>query len=164
MKKDMVIILSFYPNARGLGYACIEMPKNLRDSGVITVQPTCNKKILERITKFVEFFKPTIIVVKDYNSEYSRHSKRVAELVESITNYAKEIKVPIYRYSRDQIRDVFEQFGSKSKYEIAQTIITIFPQLTSRAPKIRKPWMKEDYNMGIFDALALVITHKYLTE
>lgn len=164
MKKDTIIILSFYPNARGLGYACIEMPQNLKDSGVITIQPISNKKLLERITKFVEFYTPTIIVVKDYNSSYSRHSKRVAELVESITNYAKEVKVPIYRYSRQQVRDVFEQFGAKSKYEIAQKIIYWFPQLASRAPKIRKAWTDEDYNMGIFDALALAITHKYLTE
>jgi hypothetical protein len=62
------------------------------------------------------------------------------------------------------MRDVFEQFGAKSKYEIANKIVTWFPQLVSRAPKIRKPWMDEDYNMGIFDALALAITHKYLTE
>jgi hypothetical protein len=59
---------------------------------------------------------------------------------------------------------VFEQFGAKSKYEIANKIIAWFPQLASRAPKIRKAWMDEDYNMGIFDALALAITHKYLTE
>jgi Holliday junction resolvasome RuvABC endonuclease subunit len=119
---------------------------------------------LERITKFVEFYTPTIIVVKDYNSSYSRHSKRVAELVESIAKHAGEVKIPVYRYSRQQVRDVFEQFGAKSKYEIAQKIIYWFPQLASRAPKIRKAWTDEDYNMGIFDALALAITHKYLTE
>jgi Holliday junction resolvasome RuvABC endonuclease subunit len=164
MKKDTFIILSFYPNARGLGYACIEMPQNLKDSGVVTIQPISNKKLLERITKFVEFFTPTIIVVKDYNSSYSRHSKRVAELVESIAKHAGEVKIPVYRYSRQQVRDVFEQFGAKSKYEIAQKIIYWFPQLASRAPKIRKAWTDEDYNMGIFDALALAITHKYLTE
>lgn len=164
MKKDTVIILSFYPNARGLGFACLEGAQNLRDSGVVTIQPICNKRILERITKFVEFFKPTIIVVKDYNSAYSRHSKRVAELVEAVTKYANEIKIPVYRYSQQQVRDVFEQFGAKSKYEIANKIIAWFPQLASRAPKIRKAWMDEDYNMGIFDALALAITHKYLTE
>ena len=164
MKKDTVIILALYPNARGLGFACLEGAQNLKDSGVVTLQPICNKKILERVTKFAEFFKPTIIVVKDYNSTYSRHSKRVAELVESITNYADEIKIPVYRYSRQQVRDVFEQFGAKSKYEIANKIVAWFPNLASRAPKIRKPWMDEDYNMGIFDAMALAITHKYLME
>lgn len=164
MKKDITIILSLYPNARGLGYVCLEMPQKLLDSGVVTVRPICNNRILERITKFVDFFKPTIIIVQDCDSSYSRHSRRVARLVEAITKYADEIKIPVHRYSRQQIRDVFEQFGAKSKYEIAQKIISWFPQLASRAPKIRKAWMDEDYNMGVFDALSLAITHQYLTE
>ena len=164
MKKDTTMILALYPNARGLGYACFEAPEKLWDCGVITVRPICNGKILERITKFVDFFHPTVLLVQDCDSKHSRHSKRVVRVVDSITKYAEEIKVPIYRYSRQQIRDVFEQFGAKSKYEIAQKIIAWFPQLASRAPKIRKPWMDEDYNMGTFDALSLIITHQYLTE
>lgn len=165
MKKDTTMIFALYPNARGLGYVCFEQPeKKLWDCGIVTVRPICNGKILKRINKFVDFFKPAVILVQDCDSNYSRHSKRVTGLVASITKYAEEIKVPIYRYSRQQIRDVFEQFGAKSKYEIAQKIIAWFPQLASRTPKIRKPWMDEDYNMGVFDAFSLVITHQYLTE
>jgi hypothetical protein len=164
MKNDMVIILALYPNARGVGYACLTMPQTLREVGVATVRPISNKKILERVIKFVDFFKPSVIVLKEYNGSYSRHSKRVVELIDSITKYTEESKVPVYRYSRQQIRDVFEQFGATSKNEIARKIINWFPQLESRTPKIRKPWMDEDYNMGLFDALSLGITHIYLNE
>lgn len=165
MKEDMTIILSLYPNALGLGYSCLELPeKTLLDSGVVVVRPFRSKRILERIAKFVEFFKPTIIIVKDWDSNYSRRSRRIAQLTDDIVKYAAEMKVPVYRYSRQQIRDVFEVHGAKTKYEIAQKIIVWFKELASRAPKIRKPWMTEDHNMGVFDALSLIITHLYLTE
>jgi hypothetical protein len=163
MKKNQVVILSLYSNARGLGYVCLESPQNLKESGVLTIRPICNGRILERITKFVDFFKPKVIIVKDFENNYSRQNKRAVALAESIANYAKEVKVPVYRYTRQQIRDVFEQFGAKSKYEIAQKIISWFPQLEPRAPKIRKPWMAEDYHMGEFDAISLAVTHQYLT-
>jgi len=164
MKKDHVIVLSLYPNSRGLGYVCLESPQLLKESGVLTIRPIFNGKILERIIKFVNFFKPEIIVVKDYGLGHSRQSKRGVELVESIAKYAEEIKVPVYRYTRQQMRDVFEQFEATSKYEIAKKIVSWFPQLESHTPRIRKPWMAEDYYMGEFDAIALAVTHQYLTE
>jgi hypothetical protein len=164
MKNNMPIVLALYPNARGLGYVCLENPKKIRDSGMVQVFPISNDRILKRVVKFADFFKPTLILVQDCDSSYSRHSKRVARLVEDITKHAKEIKVPVYQYSRQQIRDTFEVFGAKSKHEIVQQIIKWFPQLEPLAPKIRKSWMAEDYSMGIFDALSLAVTHQYLTE
>ena len=164
MKNETKMIFAIYPNARGLGYACFESPERLWDCGVATIRPIGNKGVMERIKKFVDFFQPTVIVVRDAENSNNYHGKRVSHLVESIVEYGAEIKVPVYRYSREQIRDVFEQFHVKSKYEIAQKIIAWFPQLASRSPKIRKPWMDEDYNMGTFDALSLIITHQYLND
>ena len=163
METDTQLVLSLCPNARGIGYACVEMPQKLIDSGVLTIRPICNGKILERVKKFIEFYKPQLIIVKDYDKS-SYRSKRGIELVEAITAYATQINVPVTRYTRQQIQNVFELFGAKSKYEIAQKIIIPFPQLATRAPKLRKPWMAEDYYMGEFDAIALALTHEYLTQ
>ena len=161
MKKDTVIVLALYPNSRGLGYACLEQPQNLIESGIASVRPIGNKKTLERVVKFVEFFKPKIIVLRDADG---KHSKRVVALIESITKYAKGINLPVYRYKREQIRDAFEVFGAKTKHEIANQIVEWFKQLKPRVPKIRKEWMDEDYNMGMFDALSLAITHMHVGE
>ena len=163
MEPDTQLVLSLYPNARGIGYACVEMPQKLIDSGVLTVRPICNGEILDRVKKYIEFYKPQLIVVKDFDKSSFR-SKRGIELVESLTAYATEIRVPVMRYTRRQIHEVFELFGAKSKYEIAQKIIIPFPQLAPRAPKLRKAWMAEDYYMGEFDAIALALTHEYLTQ
>lgn len=164
MKHDTIVMLALYPNARGLGYACLESPKNLKDSGVVTVRPICNGTILERIIKFVDFFKPKIIVVKDYDNSYYWKSRRGIDLVESIVKYAEGRKLPVIGSSRKQIRDVFELFGAKSKYDIAHKIVSGFPHLEPRAPRIRESWMAEEYYMGAFDAISLALTHQYLTE
>lgn len=163
MKNNKTIILSLYPNARGLGYACLEKPQKVKESGVITIRPICNRKVLERVSKFVDFFRPHVVIVKDYEAT-SWKQKRSAALAESIASFAKENNIPVYRYSRQQIREVFEQFGATSKYTIAQKIISWFPHFQRHAPKIRKPWMAEDYHMGEFDAVSLTLTHLYLTE
>ena len=164
MEDETELVLSLYPNALGLGYACLAFPQSLKETGVIKITPIDNEKILEHVKKFIEFFKPHVIVVRDCDDQYSRNSGRTKQLTESITCYAKEMNIPVYGYSRQKIRDVFELFGAKTKYEIAAQIVKWFPKLEPRAPKIRKVWDKESYYMGTFDALALAITHRYLTE
>jgi Holliday junction resolvasome RuvABC endonuclease subunit len=123
-----------------------------------------NDRIFERVQKFVEFFKPAIIVLRDCDTPTSRKNERTKQLTDRIVSFAVEKEIPVYKYKRQQIRDVFEQCGATSKYEIAHEIIREFSELASRAPKLREQWMEEDYNMGIFDSIALVTTHKYLTE
>ena len=64
MQKSPPLVLALYPNARGLGYATLEMTQKLLDSGVITVRPASNDTILARIAKFADFHRPEIIIVR----------------------------------------------------------------------------------------------------
>ena len=41
--------------------------------------------------------------------------------------------------------------------------ISWYPELKKRMPKQRKAWQTEPYTMSYFDALALFVTHKYLS-
>ena len=162
----MKVVLALYPNSRGFGYACIELSAKRNDqkileSGIMNVRPVGNERTLKHVRKFAEYFKPTLVILRDYHKPTNR-SKRIRELIESIVAIAKEYNLPVYRYTREQIRHSFEQYGAKTKYEIAQKILEGFPELASRAPRIRKAWEEEDYRMGVFDALALVATHEYL--
>ena len=86
------------------------------------------------------------------------------QLVEQIAAYAVEEGLPVVKYSRDQIREVFEQFGAVTKYEIAQLLLTEFKELEQRTPRKRTLWVAEDRNMAIFDALSLAMTWFYLNE
>jgi len=73
----------------------------------------------------------------------------------------------VYSYlpvTRDQIQDVFQQFGATTKYDISQILLKEFNGLETKAPKERKLWTSEDWNMAIFDALSLAMTWFYLND
>ena len=164
MENNETLVLSLFPNHRGLGFVCIEWPKKLLDAGMAVVHPVSNSQFLDRVIKYIDFFKPSVIIIRNCKGKKSDREKRIENIVDDITTYSEKNHIPIYGYTRQQIRDVFEQFGATTKNEIAKKIIEWFPQLEWRAPTIRKAWMDEDCNMGVFDAFALAVTHKYLTE
>lgn len=157
------ITIALYPNAKGFGYAVIEDPVLFLDEGVATIRPISNHAILKRVIQMIEFYRPTNIIVPDYKGKYSSKSYRVKKLINILVEYATDQQVTCYRYSREQIREVFHQFGAVSKYEIALKIIDWFSELETRKPPYRKPWMAEGYYMGMFDAISLIITHRFLT-
>jgi Holliday junction resolvasome RuvABC endonuclease subunit len=163
MKQNTPFILSLFPYSRGVGYACLQAPQNLLDSGVVTIRPISNERIVSRINKFLEFHQPTVVVIRDIDAIHKRKAKNVQKTIEIITDYAKTKKLPLFRYTRQQIREAFEVHGAKNKYETAQKIVTWFPYLASKAPEIRMEWMDEDYNMCMFDAIALAVTHLHFT-
>jgi Holliday junction resolvasome RuvABC endonuclease subunit len=159
-EKDSHVVLAVFPNVRGFGYACIDVPTKLMEYGSIRIKQVSkgNGKILKRVQKFIEFFKPEVVILRDCKKSYPRGY----ELIKKITAIAVENNIPVYKYSRLQVRDVFEIWGLKTKQEIAIKITEIFPDLTSRLPKIKKSYQEEDRNMVMFDAVALALTHEYL--
>lgn len=165
MKKDINnITLAIYPNRLGFGYVCLEGQRDLLDYGIVKVRPLCNFRIMKRIEKFVTYFKPTLILVKNPNGRYTQNSKRLDRLFRRIVAFSKRNNIEVHHYTREQIKNVFDQMDKGTKYQIAHFIAKEFTALKPRLPKIRKLWMSEDYNMGIFDALSLALTHYYLRE
>jgi len=158
------IVYAIYPNANGFGYVYTENARKLIDYGVVRISPISNRKVMERIRKSFAYLRPTIVVLQDPEGKFARTGSRVQRLVEKIEAYAKEENLAVVKYSRDQIREVFEQFGAVTKYEIAQLLLTEFKELEQRTPKKRSLWVTEDRNMAIFDALSLAETWYYLNE
>jgi hypothetical protein len=56
------------------------------------------------------------------------------------------------------VRQLFGELGAVNKYRMACVIADRFPELASRLPPERKPWMAEDARMGIFDAASFALT------
>lgn len=162
-KDKPILVLAVYPNMRGFGFVCLDWPGTLVDTGVIWVQPICNGKILKQFIRYVNFYRPEIVILRECDEE-AKHTKRVTALLGNMADASKDMKLEVFQYSREQIKTVFEQFGARTKYEIALRLIEAYPQLKSKMPKLRKRWMPEEYSMPIFDALSLIVTHKYLTE
>jgi hypothetical protein len=156
------VILALYPNSIGIGYACLQVPERLFDFGVTTVNPISNGRLLRRAERFMDYYRPKIILLKE--TEPSKNSHQVNKLIEAITTLSGEKGLPVYRYSRQQIKDVFEVFGAPTKFEMVQKIVAMLPDLAHRAPKARKWYEKEHYQMVLFNAVSLAITHAYLAE
>lgn len=158
--------LAVYANSIGFGYAVVRSPREPIDCGVVKIVPVDNTKCLNRIAKLIDKFSPYQIVVNKPNDRNSGNTKRVRSLLKQVERMAINRRVHVHQYSRETIRFVFSEFDKEvcSKYQIAHLIGTYFPQFEHRLPKPRKPWMAEDYNMGLFDALSLVVCHFYMTD
>lgn len=164
MSERHKIVLGIYPNANGFGFVYMEGPRKIVDCGVVRINPISNGKVIARIRQSIDYLRPTIVVVQDPDGKASRTGKRVGQLIEKIEEYANSENLPVVRYSRDQIREIFLQFGAVTKYEIAQVLLTEFKELENRAPKKRSLWEAESRNMAIFDALSLALTWYYINE
>jgi hypothetical protein len=158
------VVFAVYPNANGFGFVYMENARKLLDYGAVRINPISNRKVLEKIKRTLEYFRPSIVILLDPEGKSSRAGNRVKELVRKIAAHAVEVNLPIVQYSRDQIKDVFQQFGAITKYDISQVLLKEFKELETKAPKERKLWTSEDRNMAIFDALSLAMTWFYLND
>lgn len=163
-KKKNNVVFSIYPNANGFGFVYMENARKLLDYGAVRINPISNRRVMERIQKMIDYFRPSIVIVLDPESKHGRAGDRVKKLVTKILDYAKDEKLPVMQYSRDKVRDVFEQFGAFTKYDISQVLLKEFDELEMRSPRVRQLWASEDRNMAIFDALSLAITWFYLND
>ena len=156
------IVFAVYPNANGFGFVYMENARKLIDFGAVRINPISNRKIMERIRQSIDYLRPSIVIVQDPEGKSSRTGNRVQKLIKKILALAEELKLKTVQYSRDQIKEVFEQFGATTKYEISQILIKEFVELERKLPKKRELWTSEDRNMAIFDALSLALTWYYL--
>lgn len=163
----MNIVCAIYPNANGYGFVFLENTdtgRKLIEYGSVRINPICNRKILERIKKSIDYFRPTIVILLDPDGNASRVGKRTKNLIGDLAAYAESEKLQVFKYSREQIRDVFEQFGVNTKYGISKLLLTEFTELEPKRPREKKLWESQDRNMAIFDALSLALSWFYFND
>lgn len=161
-KEKFQIVFAVYPNANGFGFVCMENARKIIDFGSVRFNPISNWSVLKRIRQSISYLKPSIVIVQDPVGKSSRTGSRVRLLVKKIVLLSREFDLRVEQFSRDQIREVFEEFGAKTKYEISQVLIKEFAELETKLPKKRKLWTSEDRNMAIFDSLSLAIAWYYI--
>ncbi|QMU65265.1 MAG: hypothetical protein GKR88_13830 [Flavobacteriaceae bacterium] len=156
------ITITLYPNAFGMGYLISESPKEIINYGVAKIRPLTKDRYVKRLLHFVKLYRPQLIILRDYTGADNRISKRIVKVIDAFKKEAEKLDLPIHTYSREDIKTVFKQFGGNSKYEISKTISSWYPELQARMPDLRKNSSAEHYQMGVFDAFALMLTHQYL--
>jgi hypothetical protein len=157
-------VLGIYPNARGFGFALFEGTLSPLDWGVFETRGNeMNRRCLQRIAVLFNHQEPDILVLENMSEGGTRREKRIRDLNDAISVLAETQGIRIASFSRKQVRQCF---GSEftSKQMIAETIgkrIQIFARLV---PPIRKPWKSEHARMGLFDAVALILTFHQSTD
>lgn len=158
-KKQRAFFLSVYPSSRGFAFVLFEGPTTPFDWGSKEVRERKkNAKTLEHIKRLVERYEPEVLVFEALTSK-SRRSDRVVRLYRMLTHYAATRNLTVRRYTRDEVRACFASVGAVRKQEIAAAIAEQMPEFKHRIPRVRKPWMSESYQQGLFDAAALGVTH-----
>jgi len=151
-------VLAIDPSTRGFGFAVLEGSNRLIDWGVKETKTNKNARTLKLIDDLMDRYQPSVIVGEDYAGKGSRRCRRIQGLIKAISKRAAKRTIKVSSVSRAKVKQAFSESGAQTKQEIAVAIAKRFPELASRLPRFRKPWMSEDYRMSIFDAVAFGLT------
>lgn len=155
------VILSIFPNYKGFGYVCLQQPNALIDYGVVTISPFSASKLKERFAKTLEYLKPTILILRDCTHQKGNRSERVVSFLQDVKGLARSKAMPVFEYTREDIKSIFFEHNASTKFEIAKVLSEQFPELRRYLPKPRAFYEHEDYYQVMFDALSLVAAHRY---
>ena len=159
---DTLRIIAIDPTPKGFGFAVLEGPRFLVDWGTkVATGGNKNVQCLKSFSKLLDQYNPEVIVAEDFRKNITRRPERTRELISQVTEVASRKRIKIRRFSRTHVRRVFGESGFYNKEEVAAEITNIFPELTPRLPRHRYPWMSEDSQMAIFDAIAFALTYFY---
>lgn len=159
------VIMALFLHSRGFSIAILEDALTVINAYNVVLHsyPISNNEILKKVREKIQFYLPELIILEDAEGFGSRKGKRVRKAIAKIEKYAKSEKLNVSKYSRNDIRFVFNSFNAHSKYEIAKVITENVKNLPISLPEKRLSHKPEHYSISIFDAIALGITHYYQT-
>jgi len=149
-------LLALDPLTKGFGFVVLE-GEELIDWGVRGAKGVNNKERLRKVNRLIDRYQPDIVVFEHYDRKTRRRTMRTKEFIREVRMLARRKRIQSRAILQSQVRKTFVLSGA-NKYEIAVEIANRFPELSTRLPRRRKPWMSEDESMSIFDAAALALT------
>jgi Holliday junction resolvasome RuvABC endonuclease subunit len=151
-------ILAIAPSTRGFGFAVVEGLDMLVDWGVKSIRGDKNTQSISKVEELISHYEPHVIVLEDASIKPFRRSERIRALSKRIVGVAKRRNVIVALLSREQVKQAHFADGKGTKDALAGILANKFPEeLGLRLPPKRRPWMSEDYRMGIFEAVALAL-------
>ena len=151
-------ILALVPSSYGLGFARMEDVNVLADWGVKYAEGNKNAMCVAHAKRLIEIHQPEVIVLENSSSQDVRRHARVRMLTKQIVGLAEKSKIPVLLLRR---KDVFQSLllgESGTKQALAEIVAERYPdELGRQLPPKRRPWMKESYRMGMFEAVALAL-------
>jgi RNase H-fold protein (predicted Holliday junction resolvase) len=153
-------LLALDPSAKGFGFVVLE-GEELLDWGVRGPAGNKNKERLRKVARLIDRYQPDVVVFEQYDRKTRRRTSRTKKFIRQVRMLAKRKRIQSRAIPQSEASKTLALSGA-NKYEIAVEIANRFPELSSRLPRRRKPWMSEDESSSIFDAakLSLVFLHR----
>ena len=149
-------VLAIDPFSRGVGFVVLEGQDRLIDWGTRSTGQADNAKAARVIDKLIDRFRPDVLALEHWDSDGARRCSRVQKLLDRIA--AKEgPRVLVRLVTRRQVCAIGTLPLTSTKYGRACFLAERFPELQPFLPPVRKPWMPEDDQMAIFDALGFAV-------
>jgi hypothetical protein len=150
------LVLSIYPTTRGFGFVLFEGALSPFDWGVKETRGRGkNGRCLAKIVMILDRYQPDVLVLQDTSPSGTRRARRVTNLNTAIAELGEGRGIPVYTYTRRDVRLAFAYLGPANKQIIAEVIAKHVPAFERYVPPPRRSWMSEDARMGLFDAAAL---------
>ncbi len=148
-------VLGIAPSSRGFGFAVLAGKNTLVDWGVKAVKGgRKNERCLSHAGNLIAHYRPNVLAIED--TQGSRRGSRVQALIEEIVVLATQEQIRVRQFSRTQVNLGMFQEEHGTKQALAEHIAARFPEeLGFRLPRKRRLWTSEDYQMDIFQAVAL---------
>jgi hypothetical protein len=155
-RKRYDLVLAIHLQSRGFAFVLFERWLAPVDWGVYDARgKDKNARCLDRIDSLLALHTPDVLVLQDTSESGTRRANRIRALNRDAAELADQRGMLVRTYSRAQVIESFEEFGTITKHGIAESVAKHIPALNLYLPPARKPWMSEDARMGIFDAAAL---------
>lgn len=161
--KKTRVVMALFLHSRGFSLAVLEDAMTVLNAYNVVIHsyPISNKSVMKRVKEKIYYYLPEIVILENPYGYGSRKGKRVQRAISDIEAFATSIHLKVNKYSRNDIRYVFNNFNAHSKYEIAKVITENVQNLPVELPEKRLSHRPEHYSMNIFDAISLGITHFY---
>jgi hypothetical protein len=126
------------------------------DSGIRKCElPEFHNCLSHQFDRILLTYKPSVAIISSSAGVNSK--KRVIR--RKLRSAAVKRAVDLIAVKRPIIKHYFARYNAVTKYEVAQAVADIFPDLIWKLPPKRRVWQREDSRMSIFDAAAAVITY-----
>ena len=103
--------------------------------------------------------RPGVIVVRKIARGSKRDRPITKGAIRSMRRLSRQLSIRVVLVSEAGLRGCFVAHKLRTKQERAALLVRKFPALAWRLPPPRPIWRKEHWNMPIFDAVALGVTH-----
>lgn len=150
--------LGVHVRAHGFAFVVTENAA-VHDSGVRLCDHTDFADCLgKRFSRLLRTFQPDIVVLSQTGSATTRTRRRT--ISSEVTGRSKYHRATTITISTSAVRRYFGKRGARTRFEMAQEVVRVLPELGWKLPSRRKPWQSERYNSAIFDAAAALIASK----